>query len=386
MGYLKKIGDKKFRIVYNVPSLNGKRKQKTETLVGVTKKQAEAIVAAREAAVLRGEYGSGSDIQMNELFDRFMQVKADRLAPASLHRYDGLLDVYLRPAFGTRTAGSVKASDLVSAYSRWTQRRISGRTVRHASDLMRNVLNRAVKWGVIGLNPSALLDSDDLPKVVKPESTVLTEAELRQLLAEAKKPAPRSQARGYLCAYSAFYPAVAFAAFTGARQGEVLAVRWRDVDLAAGEVTIRRSLTDSPRARLMFKLPKNDKPRTICISSQLVAILQSHRAVQQAEKIAFDAAYRDEDLIFAKPDGTPIAPWLFSSAFRNFVKRSSVRRIRFHDLRDTHASLLAKAGVPIEVISKRLGHSTIGVTVDRYVTVYRDRDAAAAEAFERVMT
>jgi len=386
LGYLKKIGDKKFRIVYNVPSLNGKRKQKTETLVGVTKKQAEAIVAAREAAVLRGEYGSGSDIQMNELFDRFMQVKADRLAPASLHRYDGLLDVYLRPAFGTRTAGSVKASDLVSAYSRWTQRRISGRTVRHASDLMRNVLNRAVKWGVIGLNPSALLDSDDLPKVVKPESTVLTEAELRQLLAEAKKPAPRSQARGYLCAYSAFYPAVAFAAFTGARQGEVLAVRWRDVDLAAGEVTIRRSLTDSPRARLMFKLPKNDKPRTICISSQLVAILQSHRAVQQAEKIAFDAAYRDEDLIFAKPDGTPIAPWLFSSAFRNFVKRSSVRRIRFHDLRDTHASLLAKAGVPIEVISKRLGHSTIGVTVDRYVTVYRDRDAAAAEAFERVMT
>lgn len=386
MGYFKKIGDKKFRIVYDVPSLSGKRKQKTETLVGVTKRQAEATVAAREAAVLRGEYGSGSDIQMNELFDRFMQVKADRLAPASLHRYDGLLDVYLRPAFGTRTVGSVKASDLVSAYARWTQRRISGRTVRHASDLMRNVLNRAVKWGIVGRNPATLLDSDDLPKVVKPESAVLTEAELRQLLAEAKKPASRSQARGYLCAYSAFYPAVAFAAFTGARQGEVLAVRWRDVDLAAGEATIRRSLTDSPRARLMFKLPKNDKPRTICISSQLVAILESHRAVQQAEKIAFDAAYRDEDLIFAKPDGTPIAPWLFSSAFRNFMKRSAVRRIRFHDLRDTHASLLAKAGVPIEVISKRLGHSTIGITVDRYVTVYRDRDAAAAEAFERVMT
>lgn len=385
MGYLKKIGDKKFRIVYNVPSLNGKRRQKTETLVGVTKKQAEATVAARGAAVLRGEYGSGSDIQMNELFDRFMQVKADRLAPASLHRYDGLLDVYLRPTFGGRTVDSVKASDLVSAYAQWTKRRISGRTVRHAADLMRNVLNRAVKWGILGRNPATLLDSDDLPKVIKPESTVLTGAELRQLLAEAKEPAPRSQARGYLCAYSAFYPAVAFAAFTGARQGEVLAVRWRDVDLAAGELTIRRSLTDTPRARLTFKLPKNDKPRTICISSQLVAILQSHRAVQQTEKIAFDVAYRDEDLIFAKPDGTPIAPWMFSSAFRNFVKRSSVRRIRFHDLRDTHASLLARAGVPIEVISKRLGHSTIGVTVDRYVTVYRDRDAAAADAFQRVM-
>ena len=95
--------------------------------------------------------------------------------------------------------------------------------------------------------------------------------------------------------------------------------------------------------------------------------------------------YHDEDLVFAKPDGKPIAPWLFSSAFRNFMKRSGVRRIRFHDLRDTHASLLAKAGVPIEVISKRLGHSDISITYDRYITVYRDRDAEAAEAFARIV-
>jgi integrase len=67
------------------------------------------------------------------------------------------------------------------------------------------------------------------------------------------------------------------------------------------------------------------------------------------------------------------------------MKRSGVRRIRFHDLRDTHASLLAKAGVPIEVISKRLGHSDISITYDRYITVYRDRDAEAAEAFARIV-
>ena len=386
MGYLKKIGDKKFRIMYDVPWMNGKRRQKTETLVRTTKRHAEAILAEREAAVVRGECATSGDVRMNELFDRFMQVKAERLAPATLHRYDGLLGVYLRPAFGTRKAGSIRATDLVSAYSQWARRPISGRTVRHAADLMRNVLNRAVKWGILPRNPATLLDNDDLPKVVKPESTVLTEAELRQLLAEAQRPALRSQARGYLCAHSAFYPALAFAAFTGARQGEVLAVRWRDVDFAEGSVTISRSLTDSPRARLTFKLPKNDKPRTICISSQLVRILQSHRVVQEAEKIAFGTAYRDQDLVFTKPDGSPIAPWSFSSAFRDFVKRSAVRRIRFHDLRDTHASLLAKAGVPIEVIGKRLGHSSIGVTVDRYVTVYRDRDAAAAEAFEQLMT
>src|SRR5580658_317816 len=73
-------------------------------------------------------------------------------------------------------------------------------------------------------------------------------------------------------------------------------------------------------------------------------------------------------------------------AFRNFMKRCPVRRIRFHDLRETHASLLAKAGVPIGVISKRLGHSDISITYDRYITVYRDRDVDAAEAFARIVT
>jgi integrase len=113
---------------------------------------------------------------------------------------------------------------------------------------------------------------------------------------------------------------------------------------------------------------------------------RAHRAVQAAERIAVRPAYHDEDLIFAKADGTPISSWLFSSAFRNFMKRCPVRRIRFHDLRDTHASLLAKAGVPIEVISKRLGHSDISITYDRYITIYRDRDAEAAEAFGKIVT
>ena len=86
-----------------------------------------------------------------------------------------------------------------------------------------------------------------------------------------------------------------------------------------------------------------------------------------------------------RPDGTPVAPWNFGAAFKDLVLRADVTTITLHDLRDTHASLLAKAGVPIEVISHRLGHSHIGITVDRYLTVYQERDAAAAAAFERIV-
>jgi integrase len=250
---------------------------------------------------------------------------------------------------------------------------------------MRNVLNRAVKWDIIPRSVADSIDTDDLPKAVKPASTVLDEGELRRLLEEARSPSTRSKSRGYLSAYGAFYPAIAFAAYTGARRGEVLALRWADLALETGTATIAHSLSET-KSGLTFKEPKNGKSRTISISRALVSILRSHRATQAAEKLMMGSAYVEDGLVFARPDGSPIPPWNFGSAFRSLVMRAGVTRIRLHDLRDTHASLLAKAGVPIEVVSKRLGHSTIAITVDRYLVVYRERDEAAAAAFETLVS
>ena len=154
--------------------------------------------------------------------------------------------------------------------------------------------------------------------------------------------------------------------------------------LEEGTVTISRSLSETKGSRT-FKDPKNGETRTISISTALVAVLRSHRAAQAAEKLALGAGYEDQDLVFARPDGSPIPPWNFGSAFRDLVKRSGVPRIRLHDLRDTHASLLAKAGIPLHVISRRLGHSSITITADRYIGRYRDQDEAAASAFERLV-
>jgi integrase len=381
---IRKLGDKKYRIVYDAPPRNGKRRQMTETLVGVTKAKAEAILADRKRSVTGGRFVADLEMTLNDVFDRFMEVKSKKCAATTLQRYDGLLRTYLRPRFGKVALGKLKAADLVSAYALWSRSNVTARTVLHAHDLMRNALNRAVKWGMASRSVADLIDTDDLPKAVKPESVVLDEAELRTLLDEAKKPPRRSTKRGYLSAYAAFYPAVAFAAYTGARRGEVLALRWSERDLDAGTVTISRSLAQT-RDGLFFKEPKSGRSRTISISSALVAILRSHRAAQGAEKLALGAAYKDEGLVFARPDGSALTPWNFGASFRDLVRRAGVTRIRLHDLRDTHASLLAKAGVPIEVVSKRLGHATIAITVDRYLVVYRDRDEAAASAFERLV-
>ncbi len=117
----------------------------------------------------------------------------------------------------------------------------------------------------------------------------------------------------------------------------------------------------------------------------LCAILKSHRAEQAKERLLIGAAYKNQDLVFAHADGSPVDPWNFGRAVLDCVKRAGVTPITLHGLRDTHASLCAQAGVPIEVISQRLGHASIGITVERYLHVYQGRDADAADAFGRLV-
>ena len=117
----------------------------------------------------------------------------------------------------------------------------------------------------------------------------------------------------------------------------------------------------------------------------MTRILSDLKESQAQERSTLGSLYKDQDLVFARPHGSPITPWNFGAAFAELVKRAGVPRIRLHDLRDTHASLLARAGTPIEVVSQRLGHSGIGNTVDRYITVYRDRDELAASTFEKLL-
>jgi integrase len=170
--------------------------------------------------------------------------------------------------------------------------------------------------------------------------------------------------------------------FTGARRGEVLGLRWSDLDLEFKTLTIRRSLARTHSQGLFFKEPKNGKPRTIALPGPLVAILEQHRDTQAHERKALGKGYRDDGLVFARPDGSLVNPRSFGNRVTELAVRAKVTPITAHCLRDTHASLLAKKGVPIEVVSKRLGHADIRVTTERYLHVYNDRDAAAASVLD----
>jgi integrase len=120
------------------------------------------------------------------------------------------------------------------------------------------------------------------------------------------------------------------------------------------------------------------------MEEDLAAVLKAHRAAQAEERLFLGPAYNDEDLVFAHADGSPVKPWNFGRAVLDCIKRAKVTPITLHGLRRTQGSLLSKAGVPLEVIRKRLRHSNIAVTM-RYLDVDREREAEAAAAFERLM-
>lgn len=393
MGYLKRFGDKKYRIQYAVLPRDGKRQLKRETLEGVSKKQAEAILAQREAEVLaqRKALENGDqtkdEIDLATLFDLFLAQKRSSKEDNTIRRYETLVKLYLRSRFGVMQAKQLRPHHLMTAYSDWLEhgregrKAVSAKTIRHVHELLRNILNWGLRRELLSRNVAALVADDDLPKAIAPKPSALTEGELRKLLMEARHPSSRSKKRGYLSAQPWFYPAVAFAAYTGARRGEVLALRWQDVDLEKKAVTIARSLTE----RLVFKAPKNDKTRTIAMSDALCSILRTHKAAQAEERLFLGNSYEDRDLAFARADGSAVDPWNFGRAVLDCIKRAKVTPITLHGLRDTHASLCAKAGVPLEVVSNRLGHASIGVTASRYLHVYSERDAEAASAFDRLV-
>jgi integrase len=348
LGYthgIKRLADKKYRIVYDVPP-SGKRdrQQKRETLVGVTKKEAEATRAKRIEAVATGLYVRDDDMTLSELFERFMeQKKSTGLEQTTLARYQNLFDCHLVPALGKLKVKELKQSHLVKQYLSWKEkgsreRAISARTIRHAHETLQNALSYAVRMEYVSRNVASLVSGDDLPKVVKPKPKALRKTELVKLLAEAKNPSSRSRKRGYLSSQPWFHRAVFFAAYTGCRRGEILAVRWSDVNFEAKTVTIARSLTE----RMTFKAPKNDRSRTLAMSDALCTALRSQKAAQAKETLFLGGAYKDSDLVFAHADGSPIDPWNFGSAVRDCIARSGAR-----------LSLCTGCEIPMRVYSRR---------------------------------
>ncbi len=166
---------------------------------------------------------------------------------------------------------------------------------------------------------------------------------------------------------------------TGMRRGEVLGLRWSDIDLDAARLAVRQALV-AVGYDVIKSTPKSHNARVIDLDAETVRKLRQHRRQQNEERVEWAADYEDQNLVVAKENGEPIHPHTLSQSFERIIQRAGLRRIRLHDLRHTHASLALKGGVPVKVVSERLGHESPAFTLKQYVHVLPGMQAEAARS------
>lgn len=345
-----------------------------------TRREAEVARAKLANEMHSGLYVEPSKVTLQEWVDSsWLPTMRSQVKPSTWDSYMRNLRLHVLPVLGHRTLQQLTPIALNGLYAELMasgkQTRADGglapKTVRYVHATVHKVLADAVGAGLLQTNPA------DRARPPKPragrqrEMQVWTVAQLAEFLAHLD---------GHQL-HTAFH----LAAMTGMRRGEVLGLRWNDVDLTAGRVAVRHTLV-SVAYEVQSSTPKTHQARVVDLDPGTIEQLRAHRTRQTAQREAWGAGYRESDLVFRRQDGSPIHPDSFTQAFDAEVRRSGLPRIRLHDLRHTHATIALRAGIPVKVMSERLGHENPAFTMKQYAHVLPGMQAEAAVLIAALVT
>ena len=245
---------------------------------------------------------------------------------------------------------------------------LSARTVLYHHRILSEALSHAVKMGFLVRNVAEAVDP---PQVERTNWETLAPEDVPKFL-EAAPTTPY-----YVLLYTALY--------TGMRLGELLGLRWCDVDLDVASLSVVQALYKRCGVCKMIKPKSSHSRRRIALSPSLGLLWGDYKTEQQAQAILLGKPLGDSGLVFSHPDGKPLDPGVVSHTFARVLRKSGLPHIRFHDLRHSHATLLLKAGIHSKIVSERLGHANIGITLDTYSHVLLGLQERAVERFDEML-
>jgi integrase len=290
------------------------------------------------------------------------------LRPRTWQRYEECVRLHVLPALGDIPLVRLSPAHLQSLYAQKLQEGPSPASVRHVHAVLRRSLGQAEAWGLLPRNVARLVRP---PRREGREMAILTQEEVLRLLEAAQGDR-----------LAALYT---LALATGMRQGELLALRWRDVDLERGVLQVRATLQRT-REGFVFAEPKTARSRCqVTLAPGAVEALRRHRRAQLEERLRAGELWEDHDLVFCDELGRPLSGTAVTKRFRRLLERAGLPRVRFHDLRHTAASHLLARGVHPKVVADMLGHSTVTVTLDLYSHVAPSLHEAAAQALDELV-
>lgn len=345
----------------------GKRKRKWHSFEG-TKRQADSECARLITEMESGGYVEPSKTTIARFFDRWLDHMASQVSPRSHERYAEIARKNIAPLLGGALLTKLRPEQISAAYTKAlaSGRRdgtggLSPRTVHHMHRILRQALGQAMRWNMLARNPA---DAVKPPKVERQKMKALDAVETMRLLKHFRP--------------TRMFVPVLLGALCGLRRGEITALKWAAVDLATAELSIAES-TEQTRAGTRLKETKNGRARTVALPSLAVDELRRHRARQAEELLRLGVRLSAETHVFAQADGSPVQPNSLTHEFvRILALAPALPRIRFHDLRHSHATHLLANGVHPKVAQERLGHSSVGITLDLYSHVLPGMQADAA--------
>lgn len=373
--------------VFSVPKAGGGRRQITKGGFA-TKKACEEALA--EALVGYGRSSAPKPKPSQQalatyLSDEWLPALHD-LKPTTRKGYSDLVNAYVTPHIGDVRLCDLTSGQLVRLYDTLrssgrirkakdgSAQGLSERTVHAVHVVLTSALGHASESGLIEVNPTT-----QLPKRARPKAS--SGARKKEIKAWSAK-----QARSFLAASAddRLGALCEFALATGLRRGELVALRWTDVDLERSVVTVRRNAVTVGYA-VEEGTPKSSRARTVDIDPGTVAMLRAHRKSQLEDQLRWGDAWAGDGLLFTREDGSPLHPQTVRLVIGRLAKAAGVPDIGTHGLRHTHAVLGLLAGVPVKVMSERLGHASIQITIDLYQHVLPGMQADAAAAISGLL-
>lgn len=361
-GHLQQRGGDAWRIKVYVGRSSDGRKRYVERTVRGTKAQAEVELARLLVEAGEGRHAAAAPMTFGELLDRWLAVKKLAVEPTTLSSYELVARTYLRPVLGYRKLTSLRPIELDGLYAELSDRGLSPRTVRICHTVIRQALDQARRWGLIARSPA--VDATP-PRQVRHEVTPPTVDQVRDLVAAARAEDPEFGTYLWLLAA------------TGCRRGEACALRWSDIDLDAGQLTIRRSVAMAGGVPYE-KGTKTHQSRRVALDRATVAELRAHRLRMRERALSLGVRLADDAHLFAGTDGRPWRPDVCTNRFTRLRDRLGMRAVRLHDLRHFVATVLGDGGVPIATISNRLGHRDTATTLNIYTHALPATDQHAA--------
>jgi integrase len=368
-GYIRKRGKVySFTVDIGKDPISGKRKQRTRSGFK-TKKEAQAALAELVNKVEKGEtVDFRKTIFKDFAIEYYEKNYINKVKPTSYDVSLRLLQAQIIPYFQDISLKEIDQFVVHDFYNEKLKQGYATNYITRMHEILRMLLKIAKKWDLIQKDVASMIEP---PKNKKKEMKVWSISQVNEFL--------------QTCTHSRYHPVFFLAAYTGMRKGEIIALKWDDIDFENKIIHVNKTLYKLSTGYSLDTPKSPSAVRSIYFDEEIENVLKRQKIKQKEEKLKNGRIYQEKNLVFSQEDGGFVSPPSVNILFTRFIDRSGLPRIRFHDLRHTHATILLQMGVNPKVVSERLGHSSVQITLDVYSHVTKEIKKDISKDFSNMM-